>query len=396
MKAFRLAASGLVALALLAGCQPSTPDPSPTATVTPTSTPQVTAPVATPESSPKPSMESRIALVMATWDGQSFSATELERMENGPVFVEIIKTTDDEKIKASAFRALRVTYGSVLADATRNFGGAPSFVEVVRSHLNSKNLAVREGALRAAAHAMGNDPVPEVQSDLAKLLADSDDARVRFLAQEALDNTETRATDSVTSARLKALNDPKPFVVALVLHDLDVNDVRDQNALQDRLLELMQHTNPAVRGEAVKRLAEMPRTRVKAAIAAEHVKPLLKDPDPYPRGQAVIALGKLLGIEGIPDMIELLSDKEESRYKLEFQDLTGNIDFVEDWTYSWGRVDEAVIRTVAALTYDKPYSFNLGIIFYETRFEDIERESKLAEQWYEKNRDVILNVGSKE
>ena len=393
MKAFRLTAAGVLALALLTGCQPSQPDPSPTATATSTPTPAATAQGATtPEPSQTPSMESRIALVMATWDGHSFSVTELERMENGPVFVEIIRTTEDDKIKASAFRSLRQTYGSVLADATRNFGGTPSFVEVVRSHLNSPNPAVKDGALRAAVHTMGDDPVPEVQSDLAKLLADSDDARVRFLAQEALDNTDTRATDSITSARLKALNDAKPFVVALVLHDLNVNDVRDQNALQDRLLELMQHATPAVRGEAVKRLADMPRTEVKAAIVAKHVKPLLKDPDPYPRGQAVIALSKLIGIESIPDIMELVSDKQESRYKIEFQDLTGQVDFVEDWTYSWGRVDEAVIRTVAALTYDRPYSFNLGIIFYETRFEDIERESKRAEQWYEKNRDAVMSA----
>lgn len=398
MKAFQMTIAGF-ALTLAMGCQPSQPDPDPdpaptnspspiqaavpTATATPTSSP-------TPLESPTaPSLDSKIAMVMSTWDGHSFSLTELERMENGPAFVEIIRTTDNPTMKASAFHSLRQTYGSVLADATRNFGGSPSFVEVVRTHLDSPHPAVKDGALRAAVHAMGDNPVPEVQSDLARLLADSDDARVRFLAQEALDNTETRATDSTTSARLKALNDPKPFVVALVLHDLDVNHVRDQNALQEKLLQLLKHSTPAVRGEAVKRLADMPRTRIKAAAVAEYVKPLLKDSDPYPRGQAVIALGKLLGIEAVPDMMALVSDRGESRYKLEFQDLVGKVDIVEDWTYSWGRVDEAVIRTVAALTYDKPYSFNLGAIFYETRFEDIEREAKRAEIWYQKNRDVI-------
>jgi hypothetical protein len=391
MKAYRSTAVG-VALALLIGCNPSKPDPAPTAAdLTPSPTPAITtpAPSATPAVTPTPSLESRVEAMMATWDGQTFSVTELERMENGRAFVEIIKTSDNPKVKASAFVSLRLTYGSVLADATRNFGGAPSYVNVVMAHLNSDNLAVRNGALRAAPHSMGDDPVPQVQAELAKLLADSDDARVRFLAQEALDNTETRPTDSVTSARLKALNDPKPFVVALVLHDLNVNDVRDQHALEDKLLELMEHQTAAVRGEAVKRLADMPRTAVKAAVVAERVKPLLQDSDPYTRGQAVIALGQLLDLKAIPDLVGLLSDQKESRYKLEFSDLVGATDSVEDWTYSWGRVDEAVIRTIAALTHDKPYAFDLGIIFYETRFEDIEREAKRAESWYEKNRDAF-------
>lgn len=388
-----------VALALFAGCKPSPPDPTPVPSATATATAPVSAtttpsPQVSPQTSATPDVQGRIELMMSTWDGNSFSLTELERLENGPIFLKIIEQTDNPRMKASAFYSLRTTYGSVLADATRNFGGSPSFVKVVLDHLESSDPVVQDGALRAAKHAMGDDPVPEVQAALARLLEHSNDARVRFLAQEALDNTETRPPEYVTEARLGALDDPKPYVVALVLHDLDVTTVRDQRALQARLLELMKHKTPAVRGEAVKRLADMPRTPVKAAQVAEKVKPLLKDKHPYPRGQAVIALADLIGVEAIPEIVELLSDSKESRYRLEFKDAAGKTDSVEDWTYSWGRVDEAVVRTIAALTYGKPYSFDLGVIFYESRFEDIEREAERAKDWYEKNRAMLLNSSS--
>ncbi|MCA9776649.1 MAG: HEAT repeat domain-containing protein [Candidatus Eremiobacteraeota bacterium] len=326
---------------------------------------------------------------MTTWDGQNFSRTELERMENGPVFLEIIRTSDDPKKKISAFVSLRETYGSVLADATRNFGGSPSYVEVVLEHLDDPNPALQTAALRAASHCMGDDPVPEVQSALARLLTESNDARIRFLAERALDQTETRPTEMVTSARLQALDDPKAFVAAKVLHDLNVNDVRDQAALQNKLFELLNHENPAVRGEAIKRLSDIPRNRVKAEFVAKVIRPFLQDPHPYPRGRAVIALGNLLKEKAIPDIVKLAGDRKESRYKLEFQDPDGEADFTEDWTFSWGRVDEAVVRKIAAITFDKPHSFNLGPIFYETRAEDIEREAGLVQTWYEKNREAL-------
>lgn len=333
---------------------------------------------------------------MTTWDGQSFSQTELERMENGPAFLEIIRTTDDPKKKVSAFVSLRETYGSVLADATRNFGGSPSYVEVVLEHLDSPDPLLQTAALRAAPHSMGDDPVPEVQSELARLLTESNDARVRFLAEEALDQTETRPTELVTAARLQALDDPKPIVVAKVLHDLNVNDVRDQAALQNKLFLLLNHESPAVRGEAIKRLSNLPRNHVKAKFVSTVIRPFLKDPHPYPRGRAVIALGDLLKDSAIPDILELATDRKESRYKLEFKDPGGEADSLEDWTYSWGRVDEAVIRKIAAITYDKPYSFNLGPIFYETRVQDIEREAELVKAWYEKNREAVDRAAAKD
>jgi hypothetical protein len=409
MKAIRWTVAGL-ALALLVGCQPS--EPAATATPSPTVLPSTTpspidiqpAPSATAESTPEPttvdptptpSMESRVNYLMTTWDGQSFSRTELEITENGPVFLEILRTTDDPKKKISAFVSLRETYGSVLADATRNFGGSPSYVEAVLEHLDDKNPALQTAALRAAPHSMGDAPVPEIQSELARLLTESNDARVRFLAEEALDRTETRPPEFVTAARLQALDDPKDYVVAKVLHDLNVNDVRDQAALQNKLFELLNHDSPAVRGEAIKRLSDMPRNHVKAKFVATAIRPLLKDPHPYPRGRTVIALGDLLKENAIPDIVELAMDKKESRYKLEFKDPSGESDSFEDWTYSWGRVDEAVVRKIAAITFDKPYSFNPGPIFYETRVEDIEREAERVKPWYEKNREVILKAAPK-
>ena len=398
-----------MALTLFIGCQPSEPaaTPSPISTPLPSPTPSLsvsipgpepTPPpptVSTPEPTSTPSLESRVSHLMTTWDGQAFSRTELERMENGPAFLEIIRTTDDPKKKVSAFVSLRETYGSVLADATRNFGGSPSFVEVVLEHLDHKNPALQTAALRAAPHSMGDDPVPEVQSELARLLTESNDARVRFLAEEALDQTETRPTELVTAARLQALDDPKDYVVAKVLHDLNVNDVRDQAALQHKLFELLNHASPAVRGEAIKRLSDMPRNHVKAEFVSTVIRPFLKDSHPYPRGRAVIALGDLLKENAIPDIVELATDKKDSRYQLEFKDPTGEADSVEDWTYSWGRVDEAVVRKIAAITYDKPYAFNPGPIFYETRVEDIEREAERVKPWYEKNREVVRKPAPK-
>lgn len=409
MKAIRWTAAGL-ALTLFIGCRPSEPSstPAPVSTALPSPTPSIsvsvpgpepTAPpptVSTPEPSSTPSLESRVGHLMTTWDGQSFSQTELERMENGPAFLEIIRTTDDPKKKVSAFVSLRETYGSVLADATRNFGGSPSYVEVVLEHLDSPDPLLQTAALRAAPHSMGDDPVPEVQSELARLLTESNDARVRFLAEEALDQTETRPTELVTAARLQALDDPKPIVVAKVLHDLNVNDVRDQAALQNKLFLLLNHESPAVRGEAIKRLSNLPRNHVKAKFVSTVIRPFLKDPHPYPRGRAVIALGDLLKDSAIPDILELATDRKESRYKLEFKDPGGEADSLEDWTYSWGRVDEAVIRKIAAITYDKPYSFNLGPIFYETRVQDIEREAELVKAWYEKNREAVDRAAAKD
>ena len=409
MKAIRWTVAGL-ALALLIGCQPS--EPAATATPSPIGVPSATpspsvgqpTPAATAESTPKPtnvdptptpSIESRVNYLMTTWDGQSFSRTELEIMENGPVFLEIIRTTDDPKKKVSAFASLRETYGSVLADATRTFGGSPSYVEVVLEHLDDKSPALQTAALRAAPHSMGDDPVPQVQSELARLLTESNDARVRFLAEEALDQTEAGPPEFVTAARLQALGDPKDYVVAKLLHDLNVDDVRDQAALQNKLFELLNHKSPAVRGEAIKRLSDMPRNHVKAEFVATVIRPFLKDPHPYPRGRAVIALGDLLKENAIPDIVELAADKKESRYELEFKDPTGEADSVEDWTYSWGRVDEAVVRKIAAITYDKPYAFNPGPIFYETRVEDIEREGERLKPWYEKHREVLLKGAPK-
>lgn len=380
--------AGVVLLSLV-GCQAAPPgqaSPTPQATATPEPTPSASL---VPPPEPTPISQSDVDAMLARFDGTSFPAEELDLMGNGPLFLKIVLTSKDPKIKASAFRSLTQTYGRVLADSTKNFGGDPDFVRAVLLHLDDSNKAIRNEALKSAAHTLGMEPNLEVRSKLVEIANREKDSVIRFLALQSLQKSEIAPSKEMTAARLAALDDKKAFVVASVLHSLDVNDVSDQVMLEKRLGQLLYHPSPAVRGEAAKLMGHLPRQGPRRSLVADKVRPLLTDSHAYPRARAVIALAELEGENSIPSFIKLADDQGDSSYRLEFQDLLGQPMMLQDKTYYWGRVNEAVARTLNRLTHDTHHPFHLGRIFYASRYDDIKHEAKRAKEWYQENKEWL-------
>lgn len=375
----------------LAGCQQAPDSPQPGASATPapavaTATPTPAA-TQTPQATSTPQAAVDPAALLAQLEGDKFPYQEIRKKENGPGYLAIAASSEDPKAIVASLKAVIQTYTNRPDAKKRNFAGE-DYKKMIAKHLASSDPAVKHWAIQASPSALGENPDPEVLAQLVKFMTDGEVEGQRHDAIDVLNGMKDYTkNEAVAEALFKALGDAHPAVVSESLFRLGGRSygLADQAKFRDRAIELVEHKDPGVRGRALRLVATLGRGK-EATITPLFVK-ALKDPHPYVRSEAVSALARIKSLDSIPEMMAMLDDSEKNTYDISFNNLLGKTDRVHHDGSAWSRVDDAVLRGLATMTFGlKDKKFDYGKIEGKTKDADIAREVGLAKEWYEKNK----------
>lgn len=374
----------------LAGCQQSADTPTGGPTSVPPPVPAISAtpaPSVTPAATATPQAAVDTAALLAQLEGDKFPYQEIKKKENGPGYLAIASTSEDPNAVVAALKAVIQTYSNRPDSKSRNFAD-DDYKKMIAKHLASKDARVKHWAIQASPAALGENPDPEVLGQLVKFMTDAEIEGQRHDAIDVLNGMNDYTKDAkVAEALFKALDDPHAAVVSESLFRLGGRSygISDKAKFRDKAIELVNHMDPGVRGRALNLVGHLGRGK-EASITPLLVK-ALKDPHPYVRSEAIGALAQIKSLESIPEMMPLLDDPERNTYDIKFKNLLGDTDSVHHDGSAWSRVDDAVLRGLATMTFSlKDKKFEYGKIEGKTKEQDIAREVGLAKEWFKANK----------
>jgi len=384
----KMRTTGIILALALAGCQPSN---EPSTTATPPATSRTPAITATPRATPaEDTAQVDTSALLAQLDGDKFPYEEAKKKENGPVFLAIAETSENSDAVVAALRGLINTYSSRQESEKRNSAGE-DYKAVIAKHLASEDPKVKHWAIRASAHALGENPAPEVVDQLVVFITEGPVVGQRHDAVDVMNSLKDYAKDpKVAEALYVALDDEHPAVRSEALFRLrgKTYGLEEKEKFLNKGLELTGHEDPGVRGRALSFVGKLGRDH------EDKVKPVLleglKDPHPYPRSEALSALAYMKATDALPEIMPLLDDSEKNTYQITFENLLGQKDRVHHDGSPWSRVDDAALRSIKSMTFMmKEQKFELGDIKGKTKEEDIAREVGRAKEWYANNKDSL-------
>jgi hypothetical protein len=231
------------------------------------------------------------------------------------------ETSDDPPAIVATLEALGSTYA---ARSTRKPAPDAELERVLVKHLASKHDAVVRAALTTArVSLMTEPPQAGVVSAIVELTGKDEATSRRAAGLEALHFLRPdRRSGDVLSAFQTALDAEEPELVSLGLLALSQSGPSlagapevTRTALGERVVALLGHGNPGVRGRALLVLAELPElvTEEKRFAAG---KLALLDREPYVCAQAADLLARTRKAAAIHGLIELVRDLRAARYEL--------------------------------------------------------------------------------
>ncbi len=231
------------------------------------------------------------------------------------------QTSDDPRAIVATLEALGSTYA---ARSTRKPAPDAELERVLVKHLGSEHDAVVRAALTTARVSLLTEPPQAgVVAAIVELMGKDKATSRRAAGLEALNFLRPdRRSGDVLSAFQTALDAEQPELVSLGLLALSQSGPSmagapdaTRTALGERVIALLGHGNPGVRGRALLVLAELPAlvTEEKRFAAGKHA---LLDRDPYVSAQAADLLARTRKAAAIHGLIELVRDPRAARYEL--------------------------------------------------------------------------------
>jgi hypothetical protein len=231
------------------------------------------------------------------------------------------ETSDDPRAIVASLEALGSTYA---ARSTRKPAPDAELERVLVKHLESEHDAVVRAALTTArVSLMTEPPQAGVVAAIVELTGKDEATSRRAAGLEALHSLRPdRRSGDVLSAFQTALDAEEPELVSLGLLALSQSGPSlagapevTRTALGERVVALLGHGNPGVRGRALLVLAELPElvTEEKRFAAGKHG---LLDREPYVCAQAADLLARTRKAAAIHGLIEQVRDLRAARYEL--------------------------------------------------------------------------------
>jgi len=287
----------------------------------------------------------------------------------GSSLTELAATSDDEAVVEAAFEAIVSTHA---ARSTRKPGADPALERAIVKHVNSERPSSVKAALEASRISlMSVHPSEAVTDAIAALTVDDQAPERRHAALDTLNLLRPdRRSETVLIAFERGLGAQEPHLVSLALTALSQSRASVEAApeatrarLTARVLELVAHQDPGVRGNALMLLSEVPslappETRYRAADRA------LRDPAPYVRARAAELFARTLQPAAIRALIEHAGDLALARYELPYPTLTGGTESLVHALPARKRVADAVLFAIQSLSERlsgvKPFVLTLG------------------------------------
>jgi HEAT repeat protein len=155
--------------------------------------------------------------------------------------------------------------------------------------------------------------------------------------------------------------------------------------VQAKLVELLKHKDPGVRGRAADTLASMAGPdEAKRDELAKAILPLLGDENPYTKSAACSALAWLRHQPAIHRIIELVDDDTKNTYDIrDFNELNGNAGWVHHDGSAWSQVSDAALYALKSLSHETGEKFDYKVDAKKVD-DDLKKGASDAKAWYAK------------
>ncbi len=376
--------------------KPAADDPTASPSAKPTSKPT---PLSLDRTSPSlttidDAARARAKELVDQYDG-NFSF-EVGNRHNALALLHIAHSETKVELVADALEAIGRAYGPEQDDDQRAFD--EDYFAVVRYRLGSDEPKIEEAAFEAAKEGMEARPADPA---LLALLVDRayyhPKLAGRLLALEALSLMKT-PTAEVDAAFHHALGDDSTTFVALTLKRLSFKigkRLPDQAGLERRLLELMAHDDPGIRGRAAMAFAkrtprdDAERTRVSGLLAS-----MSRDPHAFVRLCSLEARAYVKDPTVLPELIALLDDRSETMFRAEgWVELDGSESSARLVSIGMrNTVREAAVGFLERATRGQPHAFDPTPVDSSHREASIDRRVADAKDWAAANA-ALLKAG---
>ena len=366
----------------------------------------------------EPAQAQRAEGLIAHIDDGQFAGAEQVRA-NARLFLYLAASDHDASVIAPSLLAMSHFFTFRGDDTESRELADLQYIQVVRHHLESSEPTVQGAAMRAAGvitsvatlDAQLSEAANDVNQKLAEYAANHPSPAGRYEAIAALvaestsrerDRSPPRETSMASrmppeavAAFLTSLDASEPWVVSIAL--LGIESVAPQHpdraTLVTRLVELVSHEDPGVRGRAARALpaaAAGQQALIDRAVAA--LLPLLEDASAYTKSEAMTALAALDHRPAIHLIMPMTTDSTSNVYRLRgFTNLLGEPGTAYHNGSQSRRLDDAAlsaIRTYAAqIGGERPFGYRVPHPNFLDR--DLGTAASNAGGWYRRHRAEI-------
>ena len=165
---------------------------------------------------------------------------------------------------------------------------------------------------------------------------------------------------------------------------LGLYNYTDKDSLKDKIVPLLKHADPGVRGRAADTLASLAgfqddKMKEYAAI----IEPLLDDSNTYTKSAAMGALAMLQSKKSFNKIITFVDDTAKNTYDIKgWTELDGSSGWQHHDGSAWSTVGDAALSAIRSISFKTGKKFEYKID-YKTKDADLKKAATDAKAWYE-------------
>ena len=314
----------------------------------------------------------------------------------------LAETSDDPRVVEASLEAISSTYA---ARSTRKPGPDADLERVLVKHVHAERPTTALAALTAARIAlMAEQPREGVTRAIAELAAPEKPAARRYAALDALNLLRPDRRDAhVLTAFERALDAKEPHLVSLALlavsqsgPSLALAPEANRARFAERVVALLGHYDPGVRGRALFALAEVA-SLTAASTRFGAGKRGLADREPYVRAQSADLLARCRESAALHLLIEHVADLTPARYELRgWTQLDGKPGLLVHELPGRKRVAEAALFAMQSLSESLDGSPALTLqLGRQPTDEVVLQNAEFARAWYRANQRSIPSDSSR-
>lgn len=318
---------------------------------------------------------------------ERFSYDLIKDKANANAFLHLAATSTNKDVVLASLRAMNSAFTSYDKSTDRTLADE-NYARVVLMKIQDPDGAIQAAAIEAATHSVsGKDAHKKVADALADLAANHPKPEGRYAAIDTLGRISGLAKNKEwVGPVVKALDAKEPWLVSEALWNLrfKLYDYSDKSGMKDKLVTLLKHSDPGVRGYAAETLASL--AGWDDATQKEYgalVEPLLDDPNTFTKSAAMSALASLRYKKAFHKIITFVEDTNKNTYDIkDWRELNGDAGRQHHDGSAWSTVGDAALSAIRSVSHSTPKKFEYKIN-YNTKEADLKAAAAEAKKWYE-------------
>jgi len=308
--------------------------------------------------------------------------------ENAPAILHLAKAGEDTDTVCAALAAMETMYTSsdkskdrILIDAAYN--------GIVLARLGETEAKIQAFALKAASHSiLGEKADTKIIDKMIELAESHPKPEGRYAAIDKLWAAHQLSKNAKgVEAIAKALDAKEPWLVSSGLFRLRsvYSGYADKAGLEKKLVALLSHADPGVRGRAADLLSSTAGfEKAKQQEIAQKLLPLLGDSNAFVKSSAMSGLAWLKHAPAIHEIVKQVDDLTSNTYEIKgFTNLDGTSGWVHHDGSAWSRTGDAALYALKTLSSTTKEKFDYKID-YKNVEPDLKKAASDAKAWYAK------------